>query len=160
MSSVTIIEKAIKSGVLIDGLTVIPDVGATDVEIAQEETLLPRSLSDQHKRLLKRWNAMNIDVLRVYGCVNVHDELRRLSEAQIDMFADVDNVIVFGDDPAGFIYAESADGSIHSVQASTGEVKRLADSMDDFFERLVFGKDAKEFGGEDWAEELVDGGLI
>jgi hypothetical protein len=160
MSSVTIIEKAIKSGVLVEGLTVIPSAGAANVEIAQEEALLPRPLSDQHKGLLKRWNAMNIDILRIYGCVNVHEELRRLSEAQMNMFTDVDNPIVFGDDPAGFIYAESADGSVHSVQVSTGEVKRLADSIDDFFERLVFGKDAKEFGGEDWEEELIDAGLL
>jgi len=160
MSSVTIIEKAIKSGVLIEGLTVIPAVGATDIEVAQEEALLPRPLSVQHKAILKHWNGMNIDVLRLYGCANIHEELRRLSEAQADMFSGLDDVIVFGDDPAGFIYAESADGSVHSVQVTTGEVKRLADSLDDFFERLVFGKDAKEFGGEDWEEELVDCGLL
>ncbi len=160
MSSVTIIEKAIKSGVLIDGLTVIPDVGASDAEIAEEEVKLPRPLSDQHKAILKRWNGMNMDVMRLYGCVDVHEELRRLCDGQMDMFSEVEGAIVFGDDPSGFVYAESLNGSVHSVQVSTSESKILAASIDDFFERLVFGRDAKEFGGGDWEEELVDCGLL
>ena len=160
MSSVTIIEKAIRSGVLIEGLTVIPDNGATDIEIAQEESKLPRRLSEQHKALLRRWNGMNMDVMRLYGCINVHPELRQLSDAQTDMFSGVSNYIVFGDDPSGFMYAENGGGVIYSVQVSTGDVKELANSLDDFFERLVFGKDAKEFGGIDWEEELRDAGLL
>ncbi|MAR92155.1 MAG: hypothetical protein CML06_14920 [Pseudomonadales bacterium] len=160
MSSVTIIEKAIKSGVLIEGLAVIPDKGATNEEITQEESRLPRRLSDQHKALLRRWNGMNMDVMRLYGCANVHPELRQLSDAQTDMFTGVCNYIVFGDDPSGFMYAEGDDGVIYSVQVSTGNVKELASSLDDFFERLVFGKDAKDFGGTDWEEELRDVGLL
>lgn len=160
MSSVTIIEKAIASGVLIEGLTIMPSRGATDVEIVKEEAALPRPLSKQHREILKRWNGMNMDILRLYGCGNVHEELRRLSEAQIVIFSSVENEIVFGDDPAGFMYAEGVDGSIHSVQVSTGEEKKLAVSLDDFFERLVFGQDAKEFGGTDWQEELADCGLL
>lgn len=160
MSSVTIIEKAIKSGVLIEGLTVIPDVGATDIEISQEESQLPRKLSDQHRALLRRWNGMNMDVMRLYGCMNVHPELRRLSDAQTDMFSGVSNYIVFGDDPSGFMYAEDDSGTVYSVQVSTGDVKFLARDLNDFFERLVFGKDAKEFGGKDWEEELMNAGLL
>ena len=91
---------------------------------------------------------------------NVHPELRQLSDAQTDMFSGVSNYIVFGDDPSGFMYAEDDGGVIYSVQVSTGDVKELARSLDDFFERLVFGKDAKEFGGQDWEEELRDAGLL
>lgn len=160
MSSVMIIEKAIKSGVLIDGLTIIPDRGASDTEIVEEEKKLPRPLSSQHKAILKRWNGMNMDIMRLYGCADVHEELRRLCDSQIDMFSEVEGAIVFADDPSGFIYAESLTGSVHSIQAANGEMKVLAASIDDFFERLVFGKDAKEFGGVEWEEELADCGLL
>lgn len=159
MSAASIITKAIKSGALIEGLIVIPSSGATELEITREEALLPRTMSEQHKDILRCWNGVNLDILRLYGCSD-HEELRRLSETQGDLFSKIEGAIAFGDDPAGFIYAESADGSIYSSQVSTGEEKKLAENLNDFFERLVFGEDAKEFGGEDWEKELVDAGLI
>jgi hypothetical protein len=160
MSSVTIIEKAIQSGVLIESLIVIPTKGATGAQIAEEESVLPRKLSESHVKILMHWNGINMDVIRLYGCADIHEELRRLSDAQIGMFPGVEGCVVFGDDPAGFIYAEGGDGSIYSAQVSSGEVRKLAYNLDDFFERLVFGQDAKDFGGADWEEELLGVGLI
>ncbi len=160
MSAVTIIEKAISSGVLLEDMTVIPKLGSSDSDIQREENLLPRPLSNNHVTLLKKWNGMNLDVIRLYGCGSVHEELKQLSSCQMGVLSELEGNVVFGDDPAGFMYAEKDDGTILSVQTSSGEIKEVAQNMDDFFERLVFGKDAREFGGEDWEEELIDTAIL
>lgn len=160
MSAVTIIEKAISSGVLLEDMMVVPRIGSSDSDIKQEEKGLPRPLSKSHISFLKKWNGINLDVVRLYGCGNVHEELKRLSSSQSGVLSELEACIVFGDDPAGFMYAEKDNGSILSVQTSNSEIKEIAQNMDDFFERLVFGKDAKEFAGEDWEEELTDAGML
>ena len=160
MSAVTIIEKSLSSGILLEEMIVVPQAGASESDIRSEEKLLPRSLSSSHISLLKKWNGMNLDVIRLYGCGNVHEELKRLSSCQTGALVELEGNIVFGDDPSGFMFAEKSDGKILSVQTSVGEIKEVAENLDDFFERLIFGKDAKEFGGEDWVEELVDAGLL
>jgi len=109
---------------------------------------------------MKKWNGMNLDVIRLYGCGDVHPELKRLSASQSGVLAEGAGNIVFGDDPSGFMCAEKGDGIILSVQVSTGEVKEVAFDIDDLFERYIFGKDVKEFGGEDWVEELLEAGVL
>lgn len=160
MNAVSRIEKVLSSGVLIPEMLVIPDFGATESEIHEEESNLPRQLSHSHKSLIKKWNGMNLDLIRIYGCGKVHPELNRLSERQSGVLSEGVGNIVFADDPAGFMYAEKNDGSILSVQVSTGEVRDVAKNIDDFFVRLVFGKDARDFGGDEWVEELVDAGIL
>jgi hypothetical protein len=160
MKAITIIEKAISSCVLLEDMTVIPLSGSSESDIMEEERLLSRSLSSSHKSLLKKWNGVNLDVIRLYGCGSVHEEFKRLSTCQTGVLAESVGNIVFGDDPSGFMYAEKSDGKILSVQTSVGEIKEIAENLDDFFERFVFGKDAKEFGGEDWVKELMDAGMF
>ncbi|MFI0416533.1 MAG: SMI1/KNR4 family protein [Candidatus Thiodiazotropha sp.] len=160
MNAVAKIEQALRSGVLIEDLIVVPQSGATDGMIASEEKKLSRSLSSQHKKLLKRWNGMNIDVIRLYGCGPVVDEIDALFNRQSGVLSEQKGNVVFGDDPAGYMYAEADDGSILSVDTASGEVKKLANDIDDFFSRLVFGVDAKDFAGDDWKQELVDSGML
>lgn len=160
MRAVTVIEKAISSNVLLEDMTVIPRLGSNDSDIQREEFFLPRPLSNKHVALLKKWNGINLDVIRLYGCGNVHEELKSLSSCQTGVLSELEGNVVFGDDPAGFMYAEKDDGTILSVQTSSGEIKEIAQNMDDFFERLIFGKDARKFAGKDWEEELVDAKIL
>lgn len=132
MSAEYIINKVLMSGILMRELMFIPDRGATEIEISDEESKLPRKLSEQHKNVLKHWNGINMDILRIYGCKNLYPELCRLSESQLDDLTEIDNCIVFGDDPSGFIYAEDFEGAIYSILTSTGDIKKLAIDLDDF----------------------------
>lgn len=160
MNAVSKIERVIDSGILIEELTVIPVSGATDEMILGEEKKLPRSLSAQHKDILRRWNGINMDIVRLYGCGAVENELSRLSDRQTGVLSEIEGNIVFGDDPAGYMYAEANDGRILSVDTSSSEIKEVADNMDKFFTELVFGVSAKEFAGEEWQQELINAGLI
>lgn len=160
MSSVSIIEKVINSEVLLEEMLVLPKIGNSNEGFIQEETSLVRNLSDSHKSILRKWNGFNLDVIRLYGCGVVHEELKRLSTCQTGPLTEREGVIVFGDDPVGFVYGEQVDGSILSEDTSTGDVKVIAKNMDDFFERLVFGVDAVEFGGIEWEDELKDAGVL
>lgn len=63
--------------------------------------------------------------------------------------------IDFANDPSGFIYGEDVAGNIVSFDSSCGELEIIASGMDDFFCRLVFGKDAEMFAGKEWAKLLL-----
>lgn len=160
MSAVKRIEQVLKSGVLIDALMVVPETGASDGMLVSEENKLSRSLSGQHKILLKQWNGINLDIIRLYGCEPVEEEVSALSQRQQSDLLDQGGYIVFGDDPAGYMYVEANDGSVISVDSEGGEIRKLAKDIDDFFMRLVFGVDAKSFAGEAWEKELSDAGLL
>jgi len=160
MSAVSIIEKAINSEVLLEDMLVLPIKGSDNDMFAREEINLVRSLSEMHKSILRKWNGFNLDVVRFYGCDATHEELKRLSNCQTGPLVELDGVIVIGDDPAGFVYGEQANGKILMEDTSSGEVIEVAEDLDDFFERFVFGVDAANFGGADWADELRDANLI
>ncbi len=68
--------------------------------------------------------------------------------------SEIPGVIVFADDPAGFSYGEAPNGNVLVYDSDGQTVKTLAADMDDFFSRLVFGVDAKDFAGADWFAEL------
>jgi len=72
----------------------------------------------------------------------------------------VPGAIFFGDDPSGFVYAETLNGTIVSMDSSSGEIKIISSNVDDFFSRLIFGKDASRFAGDDWADGLKAASLI
>jgi hypothetical protein len=160
MSAVSVIEKMIQSEVLFEEMLVLPVDGSSEEMFIEEEANLVRRLSERHKCILRKWNGFNLDVVRFYGCNVTHKEIKRLSSCQIGPLAEMEGVIVVGDDPAGFVYGEHENGKVLVEDTSSGEVKEVAKSLDDFFERLVFGVDAANFGGVDWANELRDAGVI
>jgi hypothetical protein len=160
MSAISIIERVVQSGVLIEELVVIPKLGATDEMILNEEKKLPRRFSEIHKDILKRWNGMNIDVVRLHGCEPVESGIFSISDRQLDVLANVQGGVVFADDAAGFSYAEAEDGRIFSIDNDGGSTKEVSVNMDRFFTYWIFGLGAKEFAGEDWQKELVDAGVL
>lgn len=159
MTAIEAIKRVIESKVLKKSLTYLPGRGATVQELAELSDKLPRPLSTRHLALLKHWNGINLDVVRLYGASPTFGELRGLSETQSGPLTKVPGAIVFGDDPSGFIYAEASNGEILSFDSSFGEIKAIASNLDDFFTRLVFGKDAAEFAGDEWMNNLRMGGF-
>lgn len=154
------IERVLEAKVLKKSLIYVPERGATEQELAELAKKLPRVLSESHLSLLKRWNGINLDVLRLYGASPAIGELRALSEAQSGLLVSLPGAIVFGDDPSGFVYAETLTGEIVSFDSSYGDLRAVASSLDDFIERLVFGKDADKFAGDDWRDDLRGAGLV
>lgn len=160
MNFIAILQKVIDSNVLIKELTVVPQNGASNEEIIKEEPFLSRSLSVQHKELLKKWNGINLDVIRFYGCGLEKAGIGSLRNSQKLTPSIIQKGIIIGSDPAGFIYIEDEKGSIYSLDTDGGEVLRIASSLEDFICNYLFGKRAKDFGGESWEEELRENGLI
>jgi len=150
------IEQVICSGVLLEGLTFVPIHGATNAEISAAEVAVSRPISDSHKVLLRRWNGLNLDVIRVFGCDPSENEVRNLADCQR---ADSNNT-VFGDDPAGFAYSEAPDGKIYCHDSDPKSQHLVADDLELFFTSYVFGAGAELFGGEDWVAELVESGVV
>lgn len=159
MNGVAVIEKVLQSPLLSPGLTLVPPDGATDAELAEEEGLLPRPLSEQHRRLLHRWNGIDLEVIRFFGCGQAIEGIGRLSTAQLKPDSG-DGLLVVGSDPSGFIYLETSMGRIYSFDTDGGDLDEDAAGLDDFIGRVVFGKDAASFGGEDWLEALRSAGLV
>lgn len=159
MGAVETIERVLASGVLTASLVFVPARGATAEELRELSVKLPRALSERHEELLRRWNGLNLDVIRLYGASPTAGELRGLLESQRYGNA-AQGAIVFGDDPSGFVYIENKDGQIAALDSSLGTQRLIASSLDDFFGRLVFGSDAQHFAGKAWLEELKSRGIV
>ena len=159
MSAVEVIAKVLDSGVLMPSLLYVPAEGASAEMIAEEERALGRRLSPKHQAVLRRWNGINLEVLRMYGCGDTPPQVGRLSENQgLDAWRVVGTAV--GSDPAGFLYVEDDVGNILSLDHDGGAIKKVAADLDDFFGRFVFGEDAHLFGGDDWKEELRSLGML
>lgn len=160
MSATDKIQAVLDAGLLTSQLMIIPTRGATEDEIRQEESLLGRALCPEHVAILRRWNGIALEVVRLFGCGDSAGEVGRLSALQIKGDFGVDGPIVVGADASGFTYIQSADRRVFSLDTDGGEFKLLADNLDDFVERLVFGSDAASFAGQEWLSELRDAGIV
>lgn len=158
MTAVTTIEKVIQSGILNRNLSEIPKNGADFTQLAELEDSLPRAISKMHKQILGAWDGLNLEVIRIYGAGLSVPSVGRLIESQ--RYAVTEDMIVFADDPAGFIYMEGGDGSVYSLDSKTSNLKRVAFNLDEFFGDKVFGKDAEEFMGDWWFGLLKDFNLV
>jgi len=151
MSAVEVIRRVLSAKFLSPSLTYIPEKGASSGDIELVESQINRCLSDQHRKLLESWNGINLDVLRVYGATPTRDELKGiLSVQEILDHESGQRLTAFCESPAGLIYFEDADSGILMLDLDGGDIEKVAFSIDDFFERFVFGKDAAQFAGEDW----------
>jgi len=159
------IRKVINSGILESGFPRIPSNGASEAMIKKEEEKLPRKLSLQHKEFLKNWNGANLDFIRVLGTHPVEsefmEELAKENKEWEDVKKEVgENSIYFANDITGFMYFELEDGSIVYLDTDGGEIKKVADDMNDFFLNYIFGKRADEYGDTEWLDELKEAGII
>lgn len=130
------------------------------MELAALANVLPRSLSETHERILRRWNGLNLDIIRFFRAGKSIKRLPGLVDCQIPPLAEMPGVIVFANDPSGFQYGETAAGEILSFDHDGGEIGSIASSMEEFFCDLLFGARAAEFAGRDWYDALAAAGII
>lgn len=155
-----VIDRVLAADLLVREMVVLPG-GVADAAITREGARLPRTLSVEHRSIFERWNGVNLDVLRIYGCEGTSEAaIGRLAHRQVGVVNQVRGAIAFASDPAGFVYVEGDDGCVYSIDSDGGAVERLASSIGDFLERVVFGPDAGQFYGDDWLRELQDAGLV
>ena len=160
MNIINKIEDVLISGILNKNLTVVPNKGASIEEINKEEKSLSRVFSQQHRNLLKKWNGIDLEVISFYGCNEPEDTLECLRNNQELLPSAISKRIIIGSDPAGFIYIEDESGKFFLLDTDGGEIAEIASSIEDLICNYVFGKRAKEFGGEEWEQELRDNKLI
>lgn len=143
--------KVLGSGLLLREHISIPVSGATDAEIAQEEAELSKPLSEGYRRFLRRWNGINLDVIRLYGAGEVSPGIQQLKTMQLPA---IDHLLAFATDPAGFVYAEDNTERVVSFDHDGGEIAFVARDFDAFIVDFVFGKDSAAFMGDDWQKQL------
>jgi|GEM_PF-4871001 hypothetical protein len=141
-------------------LVAVPEAGASDIEIAALAHVLPRSLGKTHEAILRRWNGLNVDIIRVFRAGPSIKKLPGLADHQHPPLSGMPGVIIFANDPSGFQYGEAGTGEILCFDHDGGEVKKLSSSMEEFFDELIFGASAAEFAGQDWHDELAAAGII
>jgi hypothetical protein len=160
MSAAEKIAAVVKANLLSPGLTIVPDRGASEDEIREEEAKLGTTLRQDHLEILRRWNGIALEVIRLFGCGTAARTIGRLSDFQLKTVPKLVNGVVIGSDASGFVYVQKRDGQLISYDTDGGEVEYLAESIDDFFERLVFGPEAASFAGAEWLQELRDSGIV
>lgn len=150
---VEIIERVLTSKLLSPNLIVADVSGATPEEILEEESLLNRNLSFQHKHFLERWNGIDLEVIQLFCCGEQTSRLKRLHNEQITNLQN--SYLVIGSDPSGFAYLEKTENlQIFSLDSKSTELSYLATNLDELFEGVIFGEKSGDFLGEDWIGEL------
>lgn len=157
MNAVTLLEKLTSPGILETGALIrelihVPRRGATEEEIREEESKAGRPFSEAYRRFLRRWNGMNLDVIRLFGMGDVDSGVERWAHGWVPEH--IPHLLAIGSDPAGFVYAEDSDGAVYSIDHDGGEVSCVARDFDNFVVDYVFGKDSAYFGGVDWARDV------
>ena len=125
--------------------------GATDAELGGLERGVARPLSPAHAELLRRWNGMDLAVLRIHGAGNPEPGIRPIGWEG--------RSLVLASDPSGFVYVESPAGVIIQVDTDGGDHTRVASDFDDFLCGYVFGAQSAKFMGDAWRDELIAAGL-
>jgi len=156
MDLLSLVQKAIDSGLLAKALVFLPASGAPTGAVANLERSLDRRLSPGYVEFLARWNGADLDVIRVHG---VGADGSGIPNARPLSAKDSASLVV-ASDPSGFIYVEAADHSIHSVDHDGGATKVLAPDFVTFMTEFVFGSRAAQFLGEDWLRELKAKGFV
>lgn len=148
------IRRVLNSNILLHGLYCVPTKGATSRDIQITEKGFPFELSPEYKNFLQHWNGMNLDVVKLYGCVNTEDDIPLIA------FFKPYDLIIIASDPAGFSYGQNKKGEIFSIDSDGGEIQKIASSFTDFITEYLFGDRAVEFGGEEWVQELESAHII
>lgn len=159
MAAVETIERVLAAqaagaDLFVESLTQVPQRGATEEEITKEAQALGRAPSPEYLALLRRWNGLDLDVVRFFGVGPCERGLSRLSEEQERAPGAAPSMLVIGADPSGFTFLESAEGAIFQFDHDGGSLAHLADSFDLFVAEVLFGRRAGEFLGEEWLAQL------
>lgn len=160
MSAVATIQRVLNTSLLLPDLIIVPERGASDTELQSEAQRLLRFFSEKHVRLLRKWNGIGLEVVRFFGCGQEANKIGRIADLQLDAEFGLPGAIIVGSDASGFVYLESENGTMLSYDTDGGTLTELANDLDDFVDRVVFGKDAASFAGDDWFAELEQNGLL
>lgn len=137
---------------LLQSLHFIPENGAKREDIEIIENQIGSSLSEGYKAFLSHWDGIDLDVIRIMGSQNASSEIEKITKFQFD-FPGTGRVVI-GSDPAGFLYAETRDGSIYMIDTDGDSDKLIATDIEDLLCNYVFGGRAFEFAGDEWVQEL------
>lgn len=158
MGPISKITKVLSSSLLTSSLVFVPEMGASEEELITEETLLGKLLIPDLRSLLKTWNGIDLEVLRIYG---VGPQIKRpgriLDEQKNNSQI---NGVIFGSDPSGFVYFFDELGEIYQLDTDGGNIELLTPNFNDFLSNYVFGKDSNKFMGNDWSNSLMALGLF
>lgn len=148
------IRRVLASGLLRKDLTRLPTHGASVVEIAETESQLAHPLSDAFKGVVREWNGLDLEVVRVCGVGRPDDGFDAVLSYWWLAAAVGPRFNAVASDPDGFVYGEQADGSILQWDHDGGGNEVVAPSFEDCICGLVFGERAAEFSGEEWLAGL------
>jgi hypothetical protein len=154
MGAVQTIEKVIaasRAKRLDLGAVLVSLRGATDAELAELERGVARPLAPAHAELLRRWNGLDLAVLRIHGAGTPEPGIRPIGWEG--------RTLVLASDPSGFVYVESPGGAIIQIDTDGGDHTRVANDFDDFLCGYVFGAQSAKFMGDAWRAELIAAGL-
>lgn len=160
MSAVSKIQSVLKTNLLMPELLHVPARGATDDELRREEDLLGRPFCADLVALLRTWNGLNLEVIRIFGCNATNERVARFSQYQNLVGERGEDEIAIGSDHSGFIYLQARDGRILTLDTDGGGIEHTAADLDDLIERVIFGPDAATFAGPDWLAELHTAGIV
>lgn len=155
------LEMALASDLLSREMTQLPARGATPLELEALEAAVRRPMSEQHRRLLSRWNGADLDIIRVYGAGAVESGIYPIeSEAHWAERLGLTGAIIVGSDYSGFLYFELADGSIYQWDHDGDENGVVGSDLEDFLQNRVFGERSRDHYGAEWLAELQRAGLV
>jgi hypothetical protein len=160
LSAVDKITRVLTTDLLSSELTVIPRRGATDLELAEEQIRLGKQLCSDHIAILRRWNGLDLELVRLFGCGSDCRSPGRLADRQSGIPGSITGGIIVANDPAGFVYIQLSDRRLMCYDPDGGEVSKLSASLDEFIDQVVFGLGAASFAGEEWLGELQDAGIV
>jgi hypothetical protein len=160
MKAINVIENVLDTALLIPEMIRLPKGGASDNDINIAEANLQRPLSEQHKMLLRKWNGIGLDVIRIYCCGSSNKSISDIVKRQHGLLSEFKGYICFADSPSGIMYAESDNGQIFWAHATDLDAEKIADNIDDFISNFIFGERAALFSGEEWVDELKEAGLL
>ena len=146
------------SGLFSDATLVVPTTGASESQLRGVYAQVGRALSKSHASVLASWNGLDLEVIRLFGVPPVPSGIRSLTAWSA--VPAPSGWLAFGSDPAGFLYFEDPEGTVHSFDHDGGTWTRIAPSLDAFISEIVFGPAAATFGGEKWLEALRNSGVV
>jgi hypothetical protein len=138
------VERVLASPLLTPDLVCVPDRGATDAELA---SVFNAQQDSSLMTLLRRWNGLDLDVIRIHGVGITSDGL--------PCVASTPHGHAVASDPSGFQYIRLPDGTISSFDHDGGSLTSVANDFDDFLRNYVFGNRSAAFCGDEWAAEVA-----
>lgn len=138
------LRKAINSGLFAEGLceVVIPPSRAQTDEFCNVQGF---RLSNEHRALLMEWGGSNLDEIRIHG---------------LDQVSYSGGFVEFANDYNGYIFKYNEYGEVFAEATDGGDMRRLAESVDEFLNEVLMGEKGGDFYGQEWLQELRKHGLV